>query len=112
MQLSDTIKTMQQRAVRNLKLLNFLAVLFSLRTFEGILPVYFALITGSYATAMTMFAVMHVASSALEVPTGWLSDQVGRKKTLLLYSLTGFAATLCIYLADSTSMLILAMVFM
>ncbi len=92
-------------AEKNLRLLNILAFLFAFRTFEGVWALYFATITNSYSTAMTLFAVMHIASSTMEMPTGLLADRIGRKKTIILYFLVGFLATLLFYLANSTLVL-------
>jgi MFS family permease len=68
--------------------------------------VYFATISGSFAVGMTVFAVMNLASSFFEVPTGVLSDAIGRKITLLLYYFSGTVALLVFYLAQSTTALI------
>jgi MFS family permease len=93
-------------ANRNLWLLNILTFLYTFRTFEGVWVIYFASITGSYATAMGLFAVMHISSSSLEVPTGILSDRIGRKRTIILYCLFGFVSTLLFYVAESTMVLL------
>lgn len=95
------------QAEKNLKLLNILAFLYSFRTFEGVLVIFFVTITNSYATGMTVFAIMHATSSLMEVPTGILSDHIGRKKTIILYMLTNFLAVLLYSLADSTIYLVL-----
>lgn len=93
-------------AERNLKLLNLLTFLNGFRTFEGVLAVFFATVSGSFAVGMTVFAVMNLSASFFEVPTGVLSDNIGRKKTLLLYYFSGALAILIFYLAQSTTALI------
>lgn len=74
---------MYQKAKTNLKLLNLLAFFYGFRAYEGVLTLYFAAVTGSYTLAMTMFAVINLSSSLFEVPTGILSDHIGRHKTSL-----------------------------
>lgn len=97
-------------AERNLKLLNILTFLNGFRTFEGVLAVFFATVSGSFAVGMTVFAVMNLSASFFEVPTGVLSDNIGRKKTLLIYYFSGALAILIFYLAQSTTALIIGAV--
>ena len=94
-------------AKRNLSLLNILTFSHTFVTFEGVWAIYYASITGSFAAGLGMFAVMHIASSSFEVPTGILSDYIGRKKTVILYCLFGFVAMLLFYLANSTQLLLI-----
>lgn len=48
--------------------------------------VYFEQITHSYASALGVFAVANVVQSFAEVPTGLLSDKIGRKYTMVTAS--------------------------
>lgn len=102
---------MQPKAARNLKLLNLLTFFYGFRAYEGVLALYFASITGSYALAMTMFAIFNFSSSLFEVPTGILSDHIGRKRTIILYLLTGTIAAALYYFANSTETLVIAAIF-
>ncbi|MBO4643458.1 MAG: MFS transporter [Alphaproteobacteria bacterium] len=68
-------------------------LLFKLNSFFGNLwpllalaVVYFQQITGSYAAALGIFSVTTVSQSLSEVPTGVISDKVGRRYTLILYA--------------------------
>jgi len=54
-----------------------------------------------------MFAIMHVASSSSEVPTGLLSDRIGRKATIVMYCLLGLISTSLFYLAESAAVLVI-----
>ena len=57
--------------------------------------VYFQKITGSYAFALGIFSISNIVQSIAEVPTGIVSDKIGRRKTLILSSLlTTFAFVL------------------
>lgn len=97
-------------AEQNIKLLNILTFLKGFRTYEGVLAVFFATVSGSFTVGMTVFAVMNLSASFFEVPTGVLSDNIGRKKTLLLYYFSGALAILIFYLAQSTTALIVGAV--
>jgi len=94
------------QAEKNLRLLNILAFINNFRTYEGVLVVFFVAITESYTVAMAMFAIMHITSSIMEVPTGILSDQIGRRKTIILYIFSNLLAILLFYLANSTAYLV------
>ena len=74
--------------------------------FDGLWPlsplavIYFEQITNSYAIAMGIFSIANILQCIMEIPTGILSDRLGRKYTLcsssfcfvicfLLYALAG-----------------------
>lgn len=69
--------------------------------FDGFWPlsplvvVYFEQITNSYAYAMGIFSISNIVQSLLEIPTGVISDKLGRKKTLCSSS---FLFVLCFIL--------------
>lgn len=98
-------------AKRNITLLNTATVLAGFRAFDGVIAIFFASITGSFALGMTVLAIMNLSASVFEVPTGVLSDTVGRKKTINLYYLTGTIGTVLFFLAESTALLIAGAVF-
>ena len=69
-------------------------LLFKLASFfDGFWPlsplvvIYFEQITNSYATAMGIFSIANILQSIMEIPTGIISDRLGRKKTLCVSSL-------------------------
>jgi len=68
-------------------------LLFKLNSFLGNLwpllalaIIYFQQVAGSYAAALGVFSVTTVSQSLSEVPTGVISDKVGRRYTLVLYA--------------------------
>ena len=48
--------------------------------------VFFQKITGSYAFALGVFSIVNIVQSVAEVPTGVISDKIGRRKTMILSS--------------------------
>ncbi len=68
--------------------------LFKLDAFFGIWPlsalaiVYFQQITHSYALAMLVWSVANLTQTFSEIPTGIYSDKIGRKRTLIIASVT------------------------
>lgn len=57
--------------------------------------IYFQQITKSYTLAMAVFSVASISTILLEVPSGILSDYLGRKKTLLI---CGVFSLCCLFL--------------
>jgi MFS family permease len=67
------------RTVRLLSWINFLG---DFRLYAPVAVLYYAQVTGSFAAAMSVFSVTMLASVVLELPTGVLSDWLGRRRTL------------------------------
>ncbi|QQS44230.1 MFS transporter [Candidatus Roizmanbacteria bacterium] len=67
----------------NIKLLKWFNFFTDLRLYAPIAIIYFAQVTGSYALGMSIFSITMVSSALFEVPTGVLSDFVGRRKTII-----------------------------
>lgn len=78
---------------RNIKLLSLLNFCTDFVFFAPVAILYFAHVTGSYALGMSIFSLAYVSSAIFEVPTGIISDMVGRKKTTVLGAL---CAVLCV----------------
>ncbi|MBM2575293.1 MFS transporter [Jannaschia sp. Os4] len=55
----------------------------------------------SAAEAVLLYVVADLATTILEVPSGWMSDRLGRRPTLLAAAATGAAGSLVIVLADA-----------
>ncbi|MEL7465948.1 MAG: MFS transporter [Pseudomonadota bacterium] len=55
----------------------------------------------SAAEAILLYAVYDLATMVLEVPSGWLSDKVGRRLTLVLSTAAATFGTLLLALGDS-----------
>lgn len=80
---------------RNIKLLSWLNFCTDFVFFAPVAILYFAHVTGSYALGMSIFSLAYVSSAIFEVPTGIISDLVGRKKTTILGAVSSvFCVTL------------------
>lgn len=73
---------------RNIKLLAVFNFFTDFKFHSAVLVIYFADVTGSYTSAMSLFAVAMVSSALFEIPTGIFSDLIGRKKTMILGALS------------------------
>ncbi len=77
------------RTVRLLSWINFLG---DFRLYAPVAVLYYARITGSFAAAMTVFSATMLSSVVLELPTGVLSDWMGRRRTMIAGSALGAMA--------------------
>ena len=69
---------------KNIRLLSWINFCLDFRIYNAIAIIYFSQITGSYALGLGVFSLRTIASSFFELPTGFLSDMVGRKMTVVL----------------------------
>ncbi|MDD5738838.1 MAG: MFS transporter [Candidatus Pacebacteria bacterium] len=69
---------------RNIKLLGWFNFFTDFVFFAPVAIIYFQKVTGSFALGMSIFSVAYVSSAIFEVPTGVVSDFLGRKKTTIL----------------------------
>lgn len=66
----------------------------------------------SAAEAVLLFAVCDLATTALEVPSGWMSDRWGRRPTLAAAAVAGLGATLLLAAGDGFAVFALAQVLL
>lgn len=72
---------------KNVRLLTWFNFCLDFRLYDAVAAVYFANVTGSYALGLSVFSISTVSSIIFEVPTGVISDLLGRKRTIAAGSL-------------------------
>lgn len=80
---------------KNIRLLSWFNFFSAFRLYTAIAVIYFSQITNSYALGISIFSIVQVANAVFEIPTGLLSDKVGRKHTIILGSVTQVFSLLC-----------------
>ena len=73
---------------RNIRLYRWFRFFQGLIFWQAVWFLYFQT-TLSAAEAVLLYAVFDVATTALEVPSGWMSDRLGRRVTLIASGLAG-----------------------
>lgn len=68
---------------KNIKLLAWFNFFTDFKLYAPVAIIYFARVSGSYALGMSIFAITQLAAAIFEVPTGILSDYIGRRKTVI-----------------------------
>ena len=82
--------------IRNIRLLYVHNFLNDFRFQTAYLVIFFSQILGSYTAAMAILAVENITSAIMYIPTGFLSDRIGRRFTLAIGSMCS-AAGVCSY---------------
>jgi len=77
---------------KNFTLLKWYNFFYDFRPYDAIAVIYFAQVTGSFALGLALFSVASIAATLFEVPTGVLSDRLGRRKTVIYGSLASVVA--------------------
>lgn len=75
-------------AKKNLKVFAWFNFFTDFKLYTSITIIYFSQITHSFALGMSIFSVANIADAVFEVPTGILSDRVGRRNTVILGALS------------------------
>ncbi|MBK9125382.1 MAG: MFS transporter [Chloroflexi bacterium] len=96
-----------QRGIRLIMAFNFLEDFLPYSVFAVLI---FADIAGSFTAAAAAFSVTMLASVVFEVPTGVLSDRVGRKATVVLGALFSTAGIVCYALAQDATLIFIGSV--
>ena len=79
----------------NIALFKWYQFVFNFAPMATLLIVYFQQITGSYAVATAVWSVCMVVRTIMEIPSGLISDKIGRRNTLILVCST---TNLCFFL--------------
>lgn len=90
---------------KNIRLLAWFNFLNEFRLYGPIMILYFSQVSGSYALGMSVFSVTMIASSLFEVPTGVLSDRIGRKYTMVAGAAMGALSVMLYAVGGSYAML-------
>ncbi len=101
----------ENKVMNNIKLLAWFNFLLDLRFYTPIAILYFVSITGSFALGMGIFSIVMLSSAIFEIPTGIFSDRIGRKKTILLGSLSTVFSVLMYALGFNYSFLVVGAIF-
>lgn len=96
---------------KNINLLKWHNFFLDFRFHGPIAIIYFAQVTGSYALGLAIFSIASVSSTIFEVPTGILSDHIGRKKTIIFGSAASILAISSYAIANTFLILIIGAIF-
>jgi len=98
-------------ARKNLKTLAWFNFFTDFKLYAPVTIIYFSQITHSFALGMSIFSIANIADALFEVPTGILSDRVGRKNTVILGAFSAFLYSLFYALGQSYWILLVGAIF-
>ncbi|NLO38411.1 MAG: MFS transporter [Ruminiclostridium sp.] len=75
---------------KNIFLLGLINFLTEFKLYAAIIILYFTQVTGSMTLGMGVLSLSMLSASLLELPTGVLSDIIGRKKTIVIGACASF----------------------
>lgn len=96
---------------KNVRLLAWFNFFTDFKLYSGIAIIYFTQVAGSIALGMSIFAITNIADAVFEVPTGILSDMVGRRKTIILGAVSSVVYSVFYAIGVSYWMLVLGAIF-
>ena len=96
---------------KNIKLLAWFNFFTDFKLYSAIAILYFVHVTGSLALGMSIYSIASISDALFEVPTGILSDMVGRKNTIVLGSIASVSYALCYAIGGSYWILALGAIF-
>lgn len=86
---------------RNIFLFKLYYLFASMWPLSVLAVVFFQQITGSYAFALGVFSIVSIVQSIAEVPTGIISDKIGRRKTMIVSAVLEVLMSLIFALAGT-----------
>lgn len=92
------------RLQKNIILLTWFNFFVGLKLYAPLAILYFHQVTGSFALGMAVFSVVQVSAALFEVPTGVLSDRLGRVKTMLYGAVASSSAVILYALAGTEAL--------
>lgn len=99
--------TNKSPASRNIRLISWFNLFDGFRFYNPILLIYFAQVTGSYASASIITGASILSSAFFEVPTGVISDRIGRRFTILNGAILSMLAVFLYAVGESFNILLI-----
>jgi MFS family permease len=96
---------------KNLRLLTWFNFFNGFNLYAPVAILYFAQVSGSFALGGAVFAITMITAALFEVPTGLVSDMVGRRKTAIYGAVAIVVGVLCYAIGLSFWFLVLGAVF-
>ena len=95
----------------NIKLMYTINLLSELKLYGAIIILFYIQLTNSMAMGMSVFSITTIISSLCELPTGVISDKIGKKGAVILGSLFGLLNVIFLSISESYLLLIISAIF-
>ena len=95
------MKDNYKKCKKNLILISLIIFLNSINLYNVVAILYYKSITDSFVLGMSIFSIVTISSALFELPTGILSDKIGRKKTIVYGSICSLISAIILLLANN-----------
>lgn len=96
---------------RNIRLLAWFNFFAAFKLYSAVAIIYFSTVTHSLALAMSIFSIAQIADAVFEIPTGVLSDRIGRKYTVVLGAVAKLLSLVCYAAGQSYVVFVIGAIF-
>ena len=96
---------------KNVLLIGILNFLMEFKLYGAIAILYFTSITNSITLGMSIFSIGMLSTAILEIPTGAISDKIGRKPTIIIGTVASFLYVLLYAIGNQYYILALGAIF-
>lgn len=92
---------------RNIRLLAIFNFCIEFKLYTAVAVIYFLSITNSFALSASIFSFAMFSSAIFELPTGFISDLIGRKKTIIMGTLANTLSIIFYAIGNNYTFLII-----
>jgi len=96
-----------KKCKKNLLLISLIIFLNNINLYNVVAILYYKSITNSFVLGMSIFSIVTISSAIFELPTGILSDKIGRKKTIVYGSVCSLLSAFILFIANNYFLLII-----
>ena len=96
-----------KKCKKNLLLISLIIFLNNINLYNVVAILYYKSITNSFVLGMSIFSITTISSAIFELPTGILSDKIGRKKTIVYGSVCSLLSAFILFIANNYFLLII-----
>lgn len=96
-----------KKCKKNLILISLIIFLNNINLYNVVAILYYKSITNSFVLGMSIFSIVTISSAIFELPTGILSDKIGRKKTIVYGSVCSLLSAFILFIANNYFLLII-----
>ncbi len=95
----------------NLRMMYLVSLLNEIKFYGIIIVLYYIQLSGSMTLGMSIFSIATIVAAVAEIPTGLISDKVGRKNTIILGSVCSLIAVIVLAFSKDFVGLMIAAIF-
>lgn len=96
---------------KNLKRMYLISLLNEIKFYGIILILYYIQLSGSMTLGMSIFSVITIIAAISELPTGIVSDKIGRKNTVIMGSFCSLVSVIFLAISSNYIGLLISAIF-